>query len=401
MKMKIKTNILFLCFFFSFFNIYAFSSIELRVPLNHNNLSEGYSFIQYQIVSDFDPSKETILIYSDPIDDYFPEVDWSEILRGKFNVVKIIGRHNFDSFFKNVSKAGEINWSRSYMIFNQYQIAMDIETVRATLLKENKVSFITGSSSATAIFQYLSMFPEKVKSVICINPLLFDLQKNLSFKKFEIDDPLFYKNTSPESLFKFGYYANFIEKNINTEEKNNFYHQSLFTFNSYSYLFFNKQITNERSRSLALKVRFFEHTYNLQENKTMPEEGKNSLYSWMYIESRPLWLSHSQIPFSVVGVFYDKGEIYSGKILIIGSAQNWLIHPKSFEALAEFYPTSTLFMVNDGHAMLAVKEGSLLQNFVFAYLLDDRKMKISSFTAFRKEGLIFQNQYSSEKIPER
>ncbi|MFC5626049.1 alpha/beta fold hydrolase [Algoriphagus winogradskyi] len=166
------------------FFVFVSASLQAQsflVPYNHQLPDSRKIEIQVEFLNEFDAEKETVFLLEDAFDElYMPFhelLDFSE----SNNFVLIKGRKDNEELKRGVMLSGSLDYQLAYTLYNQDQVARDIEVIRQELLGEEQVILLGYSSSAMVLQHYLSLFPQHVSTMISVNPLVFDVQKNMSF----------------------------------------------------------------------------------------------------------------------------------------------------------------------------------------------------------------------------
>jgi hypothetical protein len=229
------------------------------VPLDHNMKDGRKIEIRYTLFQPYDGRKKTIFLMEDPFDKYFLDGINLYGLENEFNLVQIKGRHNSDAILKILNSTGKTDWTKAYQLLNMDQHARDMELVRKELVGDQQINLLGFSGSAAYLHYYLSLYPEKVYSLISFNPLLFDLQKNL-----KLQDPAnCMEDISLQNrLIAYLWYtfSGSFCPSTNASDRND--------FQSYLFLkwgFILPALYSDKEEDAAMKVRLFEHSYGLLE----------------------------------------------------------------------------------------------------------------------------------------
>lgn len=357
----------------------------ISVPLDHREPRGKQITISYTLFQPYEEQKETILLIEDPLDNYFQQSMDLRKLANEFNLVQIKGRHQSEVLLNTLRATGETDWSKAYQLLNVDQHARDLERVRKALLGDQPVHLVGFSGAAAYLHYYLSLYPEKVSSLISFNPLLLDLQKNLNFR-----DPA----PCPEAQanrFWLGYLWHAHSERLcpDTGDTDDF---PFYAFLQWGFLV--PGLWKNRDDDVALKVRLFEHSYDLLANR-LNDQPPSIAAAWMKQESQPIWKELEKAPFSVHGVDYDKGRLYEGKLLIVGAVHDKLLSRYCYDVLAEFYPQSSLMLLRDGHALGKLRATRLQRELIRSFLLEDNQEKIGVYQSLREAGLLYDKRNSN------
>ncbi|MDN3205098.1 hypothetical protein [Algoriphagus sediminis] len=373
-----KRSIFTILFWLGGYCTYA-QSFQIPVPLDHFNPNSRKITIGYSVSESFDFSKKTILVLNDPIDEY---LGLNEIIQdvneGDFNLIRVQGRF-FSKDLEDFLDSHNQTWNQKYLWLNHDQIIRDIETIRHEILGKEEVILVGFGSSASILFHYLNSFPDKVEKVIALNPLLLDVQENLSFWN------LF------ESLSK--NYSSDSEKRLNFA-----------IHSSRPYFFYTK---NERDS--LFRVDFESYNVNglsqsreafvdgarVRALELIPPDytnGKSPLVESLGELAEPLIQSISEKKFSKSGIRYDEGLKFDGEVVIIGALNNLFIDPKTFDAIGEFYPDSQIFLLRDGYSLFETRLSNLVPEIINVFSGDNTEDKVDLILELKKDSLLYQGK---------
>jgi len=371
------------------FNLSGGESESIRVPIDHLNPNSKRININYTFENNFIESRVTAFILDDPLNEVFRAYDVPPEVKKKFNLVRIEGRHQLQVLKDELNSSDKIDWKKAYQVYNQHQIVSDIEWIRTKLLGDQEVILIGHSSSASTIIYYTSQYPDKVRQVICLSPLIFDIQRNLRFDRSASSVEDIHTHLSKNQLFDFFVYSSYDFLNGNSDERKLIAQSAFLNFNYYHFLlpgFSNRQILKD---DIGLKVRMFEHSYEYDDQNIDSSIGPNMIRDWMHENSKELWEEYTNHHFDVHGVHYDKGDNYSGNIFILGGAFDLLINSNSYEILAELYRYSTLILLKDGHSLNKIRAEGLLDDLILAIMENDFDKKVEALDTLHKNELVF------------
>lgn len=374
--------------------IFAFTqfsgSQKFEVPFDHHVSDSRKIEIEVEFLNIFDPRRETVFILEDAFDDLFEPLIELLHLSDSINFVTIKGRKSNGDLKKSVDGSGAPDYQLAYKLFNQDQVARDIEVIRNELVSDSQIVLLGFSSSAMILQHYVSLFPQKVNRVVFINPMLFDVQENLGFPKQGI---ICQENElSKDQMFNFSYYNNFPRLSNGEREQSKSAQKSLSRFLAFEDKILGLNEVLPTYKNYPLLVRMFEHS--LAGSGLLNEKfNKESNIGILYEKSMQLWEVYSESNFTIFGTNYDNLKNFQGKLTLIGGAYDNLIYPKSYDALAEFYSNSTLLLVKDGHALRNVINDQILKSLVMAFLLDNTRGKLEIYKKMSTQDLIFKKYY--------
>lgn len=356
----------------------------IQVPLDHTNPESREIAITYHFENQFDSSRQTIFTIDDPIDKAYQDFEFDNSLKSDFNWVRISGRHFSDDLQDFLVENAEGNWGKIYDLLNQNQVAKDIELIRNQILGDGKVTLVGYSSSSSSLLHYLSNYPNNVKKMICINPLLLDIQSNLSFWSLSENFKNHSTVLSDAEFFDYAYHSTTDYFNKLESKRDSLISNSLKEFKN------QKSDPNLYSNNfpMSFAVRSFEHTVGLDEKAYSSEPISNFLRE----KSEPIWISYLERNFSTMGINYDVGLGFKGEVMIIGAAYNLLINPRVADVLAEFFPKSALIMLRDGHSLKKIREAKDFSYLLLAFLKNDFESKVKAYQNLADLNLLFLNK---------
>jgi pimeloyl-ACP methyl ester carboxylesterase len=366
-------------------------SETIQVPLDHADPESRKITIRYHFENQFDIRKETIFTIEDPIDEVYQNFELSNSIKSEFNWVRISGRYFSEDLEKFITENSQGNWDKIYHWLNQNQVAKDIELIRNQILGDGKVMLIGYSSSSASFLQYLSIYPNNVNKLVCINPLLLDIQTNLSF--WSLSESFKNQSTllSDAEFFDFAYQSSTDYFNIPESKRDSLISNSLKEFKEQK----SDSILYSDHFPMSFAVRSFEHTLGLEQKGNSFDPISN----YFREKSEPIWANYSQQKFPLIGINYDVGLSFKGEVMIIGGAYNLLINPKVADVLAEFFPKSTMIMFRDGHSLQKIWEEKDFSNLLLAFLKNDFNMKVKAYQSLADLNLLFlKKNYNSIQV---
>jgi len=366
-------------------------SETIQVPLDHADPESRKITITYHFENQFDHRRETVFSIEDPIDEACQDFEWSNSLKEEFNWVRISGRYFSEDLKKFLSENADGEGEKIYRWLNQNQVAQDIELIRKQILGDEKVTLFGYSSSSALFLHYLSTHPNSVSKLIFINPLLFDIQSNLSFWGFSES----FKNQSTDlsdaEFFDFAYQSSHDYFNLSPSKRDSLISKSLKEFKEQA----SDSILFSDQFAMSLAVRSFELTLGLEQKGNSFDPISNYLRE----KSEPIRASHSQRKFPVTGINYDAGLSFKGEVMIIGGAFNLLVNPKVVDVLAEFFPESTLILFRDGHSLEKIRRAKEFSDLLLAFLKNDFEIKVKAYQSLADLNLLFlEKEYNSIRV---
>jgi pimeloyl-ACP methyl ester carboxylesterase len=136
----------------------------LEVPLTYRNPSKGTFKLYYELCSDFDESKPTILIPTDG-QRTFSQVGWADKYKKMFNLDFNTVIYEYRGMYCSripELEGKNINWPLAYELLNSDNVVEDIERIRRDLLGDKKINILGGSGTAMIGLKYIAKYPEKV-----------------------------------------------------------------------------------------------------------------------------------------------------------------------------------------------------------------------------------------------
>ncbi|MBN7815060.1 alpha/beta fold hydrolase [Algoriphagus pacificus] len=356
------------------------------VPFDHHQKDSKKIEIQVEFLNCFDEEKETVFLLENSFDELFLTVNNNLYGLESMNLISIKGRRLNETLMSDIVFSGEPDFQLAYRVFNQDQVARDIEVIRKKLLGDKQVILFGYSSAATVFQYYLSLFPRHVKRAVFLNPLVFDIQKNLSFPKVDLLFPEI--KLTQEQLFDFSYYANYQAINNSREDAIMASKINLSQFLTFQDLVKGLANSSSQDKNYPLMVKMFEHSLAMSgiQSDTLKV---NPVFKLLKEKSKPIWEAYTKFDFEVYGTNYDKVFEFPGKLTLIGGVNDQMIYPKSYDALAEFYADCTLLLIKDGHAIQKIIQSQMLSSLLGAFLEDDVSKKIAAYKKLTQEDFLF------------
>lgn len=171
----------------------------IEVPISYQNPQKGTFKLYYELCSDFDKSKPTIIIPTDG-QRSLSQVGWADKYKQRFNLKYNTVTYEYRGMY--ASDIPDINnkaleWETAYEILNSDNVIQDIERIRKDLLGDEKVFILGGSGTAMIGLKYVAQYPEKIKRAFLMS---------------------FFKDAQGSSESGVKYFKNFINEN-NLNEK--------------------------------------------------------------------------------------------------------------------------------------------------------------------------------------
>ncbi|SFT69152.1 alpha/beta hydrolase fold [Algoriphagus locisalis] len=379
------------------FFVFVSASLQAQsflVPYNHLLPDSRKIEIQVEFLNQFDAEKETVFLLEDAFDGlYLPFYELLDFPKSS-NFVLIKGRKDNEELKRGVMMTGSLDYHLAYTLYDQDQVALDIEVIRQELLGDGQVILFGYSSAAMVLQHYLSLYPQHVSRMISVNPLVFDIQKNLSFPSSVLVFPDL--NFSDEQQVDFSFYANYDKENLSAK--------SLSKENLKEFLTFQDVLTGlanvqDIQNNIPLVVRLFEHAIALSGFQDSLNKSNLSL-EVMKKMSSPLWSSFQSSNFDFYGTNYDRLLEFEGKMIVIGGAFDQLIYSKSYDVLAEYYDNCTLLLINDGHGLQQALKLTSFKELINSFITNDTSGKVAAYKKLSEEKFIFEKYHEgSFKIP--
>lgn len=382
-----------LALIFVFF-VSGLNAKPLLVPYDHHLPDSRKIEIQVEFLNEFDTERETVLLLADAFDELFLPFDELLDFSESSNFILIKGRKSNEELRRGVMHSGKPDYQLAYKLYNQDQVARDIEVVREELLGDGQVVLLGYSSAALVLQHYVSLYPQHVRRMISVNPLAFDVQKNLGFPEFGLSFPAM--EFGLEQLVDFCYYSNFDREIPTRKSAANSSMLGFLTFRDILTGFSGKE---KAGNDFALMVRLFEHSIALSGLQN-ENQKTNPIFTLMKELSLPIWEAYMKTDFPIFGTNYDELSNFVGKTILIGGAFDQLIYPKSYDILAELYSDPTLLLLRDGHALQKTAGDQGLNALIEAFITNDFDSKIAAYKKLADSNLIFEKYNDGDfKVP--
>ncbi|UCS91792.1 alpha/beta hydrolase [Echinicola marina] len=329
----------------------------LDVPLVYGAPEMGWGKINYRFQQPYDPDKPILMIVEDALTQFLDDQGLAGEAIEQFNVLLIKGRYaqpNFGARFWLEDE--EVDWEMAYKIFNSRQQIQDLEAVRKLVLNNRSISLLGESSGAALAQHYVSRYPEKVKKILLIDPMLLDLQQAMGLMIYNI---LPNGSKSFEDVFWECYQK--------------------------GKPFSNEDAINEESNDIALQVRIFEHLYSFLDT----EAKLPSPLIWLGEKGASLVKFYQEAPFSVEGIHYDHLGDFKGKALVLSGEKDKLVDHRVDQVLISYYGDGSFFLINDGHRLPAFQNSKHYHDLLVGLLGEDIKKKQIIYKKLWDEGWIY------------
>lgn len=315
----------------------------LEVPLVYGAPDIGWGRINYRFQQPYDPDKPVLMIVEDALTQFLGGQDFARDAMGQFNVLLIRGRYSQSNFGANLWDGGEeLDWAMAYKVFNSSQQVKDLEAIRKVVLNNRPISLLGESSGAAMAQHYVSRYPDKVKKVLLIDPMLLDLQQAMGIM---VNNILPDGSKSFEDVFWECY-------------------QKRKPFS-------NEDAINEASNNIALQVRVFEHLYTFLDT----EAKLPSPLIWLGEKGASLVKFYQKSTFSVEGIHYDHLRDFKGKALVLSGQKDKLVDHRVDQVLTSYYGDGSFFLFNDGHRLPAFQSSKYYDDLLVGLLGEDIKKK--------------------------
>ncbi len=143
----------------------------IQVPKIYSKPESGTFNLYYEVCSDFDPNKPTVLIATDG-QRSLSQVGWADKYKKMFgldfNTVTYEYRGMFASHISEVSNKNT-DWNTLFEILNADNVVEDMERIRRDLLGDEKIYVLGGSGTAMMGLKYAATYPEKVEKAFLMS----------------------------------------------------------------------------------------------------------------------------------------------------------------------------------------------------------------------------------------
>ena len=195
-----------------------FYNRSIKLPIDYKNPGEGTFFLYYQLTSNFDFSRPTIIFFQDGQQQYGMPGIVDDLAKryhffDNFNVVRYQHRGREYSFIELKNLDGSVNWERASRVLSANQVIEDIERVRKDLFKEKpdtKIHIYGRSGGGCLIQRYLAKYSESVHRAFiraAPNPMIM---KQLGYP----ESKYFYKTLNDIDTTLYAKLKEILKKNI-------------------------------------------------------------------------------------------------------------------------------------------------------------------------------------------
>jgi hypothetical protein len=153
---------------------------ELRVPFDHSRPGDGTFPLGYQLLSPFDPRRQTVFVVADGQQFFLtpqafaPSV--SPIFGDAFNVVGVFSRADAPEVQARVGTGAGVDWAEAHRLLRAEQWLDDIEVVRVALLGlDGRIGLYGRSGGGLLVHQFMARHGQHVERVYtqaAVNPFL-------------------------------------------------------------------------------------------------------------------------------------------------------------------------------------------------------------------------------------
>jgi len=368
----------------------------LRVPVDNSNPKSGFTTITYELGASFSPKKPTVFIIADAQQFYVKKGAIKQLQNSlfdsTFNVVGIISRNNNIDLKKSLTDTtGNVDWIKAYNIFCWQQYVNDIDAVRKKLLgKSGRILLYGQSGGGFLVHQYLSVYGKYVDRVFtgsAVNYFL-DSESGINHDKF------WEETTSQDSAFanKFSqlnqsdFFSRYLiamlfqrqnffvkpdslqyerEKLLNLLLKND-------TISIKNYII-DYQIKDIQSfynsaDGIPIKIILFEFILPLLRNfKVKPDTLRPNIEN-LYFSSLQLIEAYNKNQIIPKSMDFSGLHSLNTDIFILSGRWDHTADYRSQIALASVYKNHYLFIANDNHTFISLKNMGLYNKLLIAFL---------------------------------
>jgi pimeloyl-ACP methyl ester carboxylesterase len=369
---------------------------QLKVPVDYSNPKLGLTTIYYELGDIFLVKKPTVFIISDAQQFYVKKGSVKQLQNSlfdsTFNVVGIIGRNNNDVLKNSViDYKGNINWTYAYNIFTWQQYVNDIDAVRKKLLGRNgRINLYGQSGGGLLAHQYLSVygkFVDKAFTGAAVNYSL-DNESGINHDKFweETCDQdstfpirfsqLINKNYFPRDLIAMLFQRQnfFVKPDSLVYERNKLLNLLLMndtaSLNDYKIKYQIKDILSfyDSPDGIPIKVRLFEFILPLLKNFKIETYKLRPNIENLYFSSLPLIEVFNKNQIKPIQINLKHLHLLETDVFILSGRWDHTADYRSQIALASIYRNHYLFIANDNHTFISLKNDGLYNKLLIAFL---------------------------------
>lgn len=143
----------------------------IEVPVSYDYPEMGKFKLYYELCSDYDETKPTILIATDG-QNTFSQVGMADKYKEMFGLDYNTATYEYRGMF--ASRIPQIDnktqdWDKVYKILNVNNVVEDIERIRQDLKGDEKIYILGGSGTSMTGLKYISKYPDKVKKAFLMS----------------------------------------------------------------------------------------------------------------------------------------------------------------------------------------------------------------------------------------
>ncbi len=324
-------------------------TLEIKIPVffDYNNPRKGKSEISVISYNVFDSKKETIIVVTDVFSDYADKTSYFDGYAENFNILIIKNRGAHKSFEEKARGEAQRDLCSAYTLFSAFQYVNDIESIRKSLLKDNKVYLFAAGAAASLVHQYVTLFGDHVGKFVTLDPIIVDLNSAIGYyKSFESFNELFKQLPQNNKSYQ-STPSQISDHNDNT----------------FSNTYRNK---GDDFVNLSQKIRFYELVFPYIRDVGMDEADVKFEFDVSAL------ITKVDCPhFTFSGTNYDKLLKYTGKGIIISSIESTTADHRVSQILAEYYQNCSLLLINDASTITLLKNSNDLADYLHAFFTGD------------------------------
>jgi hypothetical protein len=372
---------------------------SLIVPVDYSNPKLGQTTISYEFGATFSSKKPTIFIIADAQQFYVRKGSVKQLQNSlfdsTFNVVGIIGRNNNDDLKNSViDNKGDINWTTAYNIFSWQQYVNDIDAVRKRILGKNGRILLYGQSGGGfLVHQYLSVFGRYVDKAFtgaAVNYSL-DYESRINHDRFWEEtcnqDPTFQgrfsqlinNNYFPRDLIAMLFQRQnfFVKTDSLVYERNKLLNllsiNDTSSINDYKLKYQIKDILSfyNSPDGIPIKVRLFEFILPLLKNFKIEIYKLRPDIENLYFSSLPLIEVFSKQQIKPGQMEFNNLHLLKTNVFILSGRWDHTADYRSQIALAFIYTNHYLFIANDNHTFITLKNQGLYNKLLIEFFKYD------------------------------
>lgn len=371
-------------------------NFQLKVPVDYLNPKLGLTSFYYELGAIFSPKKPTVFIIVDAQQFYMRKGSVKQLqyslFDSTFNVVGVIGRNN-NSDLKNsiIDDKGNIKWATAYNIFSWQQYVNDIDAVRKKLLgRKGRINMYGQSGGGLLVHQYLSVygkFVDKAFTGAAVNYSL-DNESRINHDKFweetcdqdstfptrfsQLINKNFFRRDLIAMLFQRQNF--FVKPDSLVYERNKLLNLLLINdtvaINDYKIKYQIKDILSfyDSLDGIPIKVRLFEFIFPLLKNFEIETYKLRPDIENLYFSSLPLIEVFNKNQINPIQINFDLLHLLDTDVFILSGRWDHTADYRSQIALASIYRNHYLFIANDNHTFVSLKNGGFYNKLLIAFL---------------------------------